>query len=159
MSDDWVRAEEEKARADAAERMLETSESLRQDYDLEARELTVECDRLFDQVAAVDEALGAWDTHGLVGRVPTIENLVAARAERDRLREALQTLRAWNAEKAANSGYVGFREFARAALDDLGSTSGGFHTKEPNPDEGVIELGVDLSRIIGQRHGSEEPNP
>ena len=34
-----------------------------------------------------------------------------------------------------------------------------YPTEEPNPDEGVIELGVDLSRIIGQRHGSEKPNP
>jgi len=33
-------------RAETAERMLETSESLRQDYDIEARELTVERDRL-----------------------------------------------------------------------------------------------------------------
>jgi len=54
-----------------------------------------------------------------------------ARAERDRLREALERLVYrddeifWSAASWAA---------ARAALTaDLGSTSGGFHTEEPNP--------------------------
>jgi len=95
-------------RAETAERMLETSESLRQDYDLEARELTVERDRLRAMIpdpnqpgvgghhpTAQEVILGALRDGTVDSREHTLalsERAETAEAERDRLREALRAI-------------------------------------------------------------------
>jgi len=68
-------------------------------YQQERDEARSERDRFLEQIAAVDEALGAWDTHGLVGRVPTVENLVAARSALQQIAEMQpETHPGWNDE-------------------------------------------------------------